>query len=85
MAVATSTGVSFELTDDQKNFKEAAHEFAKNVIRPVAAEADQQSKLPITVLDQGFEAGLMNLHVPEEYGGLGLGAFEGVLVMEELA
>ncbi len=85
MAVASSSGISFELTDDQKAFKEAAHEFAKDVIRPVAAEADQQSKLPMSVLKQGFEQGLMNLHVPEEYGGLGLNSFEGVLVMEELA
>jgi acyl-CoA dehydrogenase len=83
--VASSSGISFELTDEQKAFKEAAHDFAANVIRPVAAEADQQSKLPIHVLDEGYKQGLMNLHVPEEYGGLGIGAFEGVLVMEELA
>jgi acyl-CoA dehydrogenase len=39
----------------------------------------------MSVLEKGFEQGLMNLHIPEEYGGVGLGAFEGVLVMEELA
>jgi acyl-CoA dehydrogenase len=83
--VATSNGVSFALTEDQQDFKDAAHAFAKDVIRPVAAEADQQSKLPMSVLEKGFEQGLMNLHIPEEYGGVGLGAFEGVLVMEELA
>ncbi|MCW2927292.1 MAG: acyl-CoA dehydrogenase [Thermoleophilia bacterium] len=85
MAVATSTGVSFELTDDQKEFRALAHDFAENEIRPVAAEADQQSKLPIEVLRKGWETGLMNLHVPEQYGGAGLGSLDGVLVMEELA
>lgn len=83
--MATSSGVSFELTDDQKAFKEAAHEFAAGEIRAVAAEADQQAKLPLDVIRKGWEAGLMNLHVPEEYGGAGLGAVDGVLVMEELA
>ena len=45
MAVATSTGVSFELTDDQKEYRTLAHDFAEGEIRPVAAEADQQAKL----------------------------------------
>ncbi|MCW2922469.1 MAG: acyl-CoA dehydrogenase [Thermoleophilia bacterium] len=85
MAVATSTGVSFELTDDQKEYRTLAHDFAEGEIRPVAAEADQQSKLPIEVLRKGWDTGLMNLHVPEQYGGAGLGSLDGVLVMEELA
>jgi acyl-CoA dehydrogenase len=83
--VATSTGVSFGLTDDQKEYRSLAHDFAEGEIRPVAAEADQQSKLPIEVLRKGWETGLMNLHIPEEYGGAGLNSFDGVLVMEELA
>ena len=33
---------------------------------------------------EGARAGLMNLHVPEEYGGLGASTFEGILVGEEL-
>jgi len=83
--VATSTGVSFQLTDDQEDFRALAHEFSEKEIRPVAAEADQRSKLPIEVLRKGWDSGLMNLHVPEEFGGLGLSSFDGVLVMEELA
>ena len=85
MSVATSTGVSFDLTDDQKEFRALAHEFAAKEIRAVAAEADQTSTLPIETLRKGWESGLMNLHVPEEYGGAGLGSLDGVLVMEELA
>ncbi|MCW2960426.1 MAG: acdA [Thermoleophilia bacterium] len=85
MAVATTTGVSFELTDDQKEFRDLAHEFAEKEIRPVAAQADRDSKLPIDLIRKGWDTGLMNLHVPEQYGGAGLNSFEGVLVMEELA
>jgi acyl-CoA dehydrogenase len=39
---------------------------------------------PVDVIAKAHELGLMNLHVPEEYGGLGLGAFDGMLVGEEL-
>ena len=85
MTVANASGVSFELTDEQREFQALAHEFAKNEIRPVAAQADQEAKLPMDVLRKGWEAGLMNVHAPEEYGGLGLGTFEGSLIMEELA
>ncbi|MCW2956491.1 MAG: acdA [Thermoleophilia bacterium] len=85
MAVATSTGISFEITDDQKEFQSLAHDFAEREIRPVAAEADRSQTLPIEVLRKGWETGLMNIHVPEQYGGTGLHSFDGVLVMEELA
>jgi len=41
--VAQASGVSFDLTDEQKEFQSLAREFAANEIRPVAAEADQKS------------------------------------------
>jgi acyl-CoA dehydrogenase len=85
VATTTSPGVSFELSDDQKEFRDLAHEFAKHEIRPVAAEADQTSTLPMDLLRKGWESGLMNVHVPEEFGGAGLGTFDGALIMEELA
>jgi len=83
--VAQASGVSFELTDEQKEYRDLAHEFAKSEIRPIAAQADQESKLPVEVLKKGWETGLMNIHVPEEYGGPGLAGFEGALITEELA
>ncbi len=39
---------------------------------------------PADVIEQAHALGLMNLHVPAEYGGLGLGTFDGMLVGEEL-
>jgi len=37
------------------------------------------------LVKKGWDAGLMNVHVPEAYGGLGLHTFEGSLILEELA
>src|SRR5689334_19277848 len=77
-------GVSFALTDEQKELRALAREFAAKEIRPKAAEYDVHMTHPGDVIAKAHEVGLMNLHVPPEYGGLGLGAFDGMLVGEEL-
>jgi acyl-CoA dehydrogenase len=81
---AAATGVSFALTDEQKALRELARDFAAKEIRPREAECDEKMQHPADVIAKAHELGLMNLHVPEEYGGLGLGAFDGMLVGEEL-
>ena len=40
---------------------------------PVAAEYDRTMEFPRPVFDKAWELGLVNTHIPEEYGGLGLG------------
>src|SRR4051795_7842574 len=80
----TATGVSFALTDEQKELRALAREFASKEIRPVAAEHDVAMRHPVEVIAKAHEVGLMNLHIPAEYGGLGLGAFDGMLVGEEV-
>jgi len=82
---AVATGVSFELTDEQKALRELAHEFAVKEIRPKAAEYDEHQTHPEELVRKAHELGLMNPHVPEEYGGLGLPGFDGMLIGEELA
>ena len=82
--VETRQGVSFALTDEQKELRALAREFATKEIRPNAAEYDVAMRHPVDVIAQAHEVGLMNLHVPAEYGGLGLNAFDGMLVGEEL-
>jgi acyl-CoA dehydrogenase len=83
--IGVGTGVSFALTDEQRALRELAHEFALNEIRPKAAEYDEQSTHPGDIIAKAHELGLMNPHVPEELGGLGLRAFEGMLIGEELS
>jgi acyl-CoA dehydrogenase len=71
-AMATGTGVSFALTDEQRELRRLAREFAEKEIRPKAAEYDEQSTHPADIVAKSHELGLMNPHIPEEYGGLGL-------------
>jgi acyl-CoA dehydrogenase len=81
---AAATGISFALTDEQKALRELAREFAAKEIRPKEAAYDAAMQHPVDVIAKAHELGLMNLHVPEEYGGPGLGCFDGMLVGEEL-
>jgi acyl-CoA dehydrogenase len=81
----TAEGVSFALTDEQRELRSLAREFAEKEIRPKAAEYDEKMRHPADVIATAHEVGLMNVHVPEEHGGLGLSAFAGMLVGEELS
>src|ERR671929_2357907 len=78
------SGVSFALTEEQKALRDLAHEFAEKEIRPKEREYDEHQTHPADVIAKAHEVGLMNLHVPTEYGGLGLNAFDGMLAGEEL-
>jgi acyl-CoA dehydrogenase len=77
--------VDFTLTDEQKNLRDLAHDFATKEIRPVAWEFDRDGTWPGEILRKAHEVGLMNTHAPEEYGGAGLGFLDGCIVEEELA
>ena len=80
----TATGVSFSLTDEQKELRALAREFAEKEIRPCEHSYDEKMQHPVGVIAKAHETGLMNPHVPEEYGGAGLSAFDGMLIGEEL-
>jgi acyl-CoA dehydrogenase len=77
--------VDFTLTEEQKALRDMAHDFAEKEIRPVAWEYDKEGTWPQEILEKAWELGLMNSHVPEEYGGPGVSTLEGALIEEELA
>ena len=77
--------VNFKLDEIQEGLKELAHEFAIDEIRPHAEKWDEESIYPKAAINAAHEMGILNLHIPEKYGGLGLGCIEEVLVNEELA
>jgi acyl-CoA dehydrogenase len=76
--------VDFSLTDEQKDIRELAHDFAEKEIRPVAWDLDRDSIFPDEIVEKAWEVGLMNSHIPEEYGGPGLDYLTGCLIEEEL-
>lgn len=77
--------IGFSLTDEQEALRGLAHDFASNEIRPVAARHDETGDYPWEVVHKAHALGLLNTHIPEKYGGLGLGAMDASLIAEELA
>lgn len=77
---------SFEPSEEQKMLTDVALKFAVNDIRQAAHEADETGQLPKALIDKGWELGLLQSSIPEEYGGFGArSAVTMVLVAEELA
>lgn len=76
--------VDFRLSDDQKQIQQLARDFARKEVIPVAAKHDESGEFPVEVVKKAWEVGLCNTKIPAEYGGIGLGVFEGAIIAEEL-
>lgn len=83
--VASSGGIGFNLSDEQKQLQETARKFSTDVIRPVAAYHDRTEEFPEKILRKAHELGLMNLVIPAEYGGIGISTIDDVIATEEAA
>ena len=77
--------VNFQLDEMQEMLRELAREFAIEEVRPNAEHWDAQSIYPKVAIRKAHEMGILTLHIPEKYGGPGLGCVEEVIVNEELA
>ncbi len=76
--------IDFSLSDEQKQLQDLAKEFTDKEIKPVAAEYDKKAEFPTEVFKKAWELGLMNVQIPEKFGGPGLGVLDDCLIGEEL-
>jgi acyl-CoA dehydrogenase len=77
--------MNFELSDEQKLIRHTAREFARKEILPLAAACDREARFPMELAAKARDVGLVNMTIPNEYGGSGWGVLEQILVTEELA
>jgi hypothetical protein len=86
---AASGAGLFDLTptEDEQMLVDVVREYAEEVVRPAAAEADAVAAAPEAVLKASLEIGLPILGVPEDLGGISTerSAMAGTLVAEALA
>ncbi|MEY3050125.1 MAG: hypothetical protein RL365_2163 [Bacteroidota bacterium] len=75
----------FELTEEQLAVKEAARDFAQNVLKPGVIERDNLQKFPAEEIKQLGELGFMGMMVDPKYGGSGMDTLSYVLAMEEIS
>ncbi len=77
--------MEYFLTEEQQMIQELAARIADERVKPVAAELDEKGEFPWEIMKVLAESDLFGVWMPEEYGGLGGGIFEQVLVVEELS
>ncbi|WP_398308260.1 acyl-CoA dehydrogenase family protein [Zoogloea sp.] len=77
--------MDFELSEDQRAFRDTAREFAAREFAPQAARWDAEGHFPVDVLRRAGELGFCGLYAAPEHGGLGLPRLDASIVFEELA
>lgn len=77
--------MDFKYTDTQLQIADMIRDFAAKDIRPDMMKWDEEQIFPVELFHKMGELGLMGVLVPTEYGGSGLGYFEYVTVVSEIA
>ena len=83
---ATAVATAGYLTPERIMMRDMARQFVREEVLPAANRLDPvKGDMPRELIDRMGELGFFGILIPEEFGGLGLGAFEYCLVAEELA
>jgi len=77
--------MNFELTEEQIAVRDAARDFAQNVLKPGVIARDNEQRFPVEEIKQLGELGFMGMMVSPEYGGSGMDTMSYVLAMEEIS
>ena len=78
--------MDFAITQEQRDLRDAARAFARAELPDLAREMEAGDfPVPDEMLRQYGEMGFLGVNLPEQYGGLGLGHLEALLVLEEFA
>ena len=81
----TLAGLNFELSEEQIAARDAARDFAQNVLKPGVIDRDREQRFPAEEIKQLGELGFLGMMVDTKYGGGGMDTISYVLVMEELS
>lgn len=77
--------MNIELTEEQIAVRDAARDFAQNVLKEGVIERDETQTFPTEQIKQMGELGFMGMMVSPEYGGGGMDTISYVLAMEEIS
>lgn len=77
--------MNFEFTEEQIAVRDAARDFAQNVLKPGVIERDEKQQFPTEEIKQLGELGFLGMMVDPKYGGSGMDTVSYVLAMEEIS
>eukprot|EP01104_Vermistella_antarctica_P005373 TRINITY_DN1589_c0_g1_i1.p2 TRINITY_DN1589_c0_g1~~TRINITY_DN1589_c0_g1_i1.p2 ORF type:complete len:441 (-),score=112.70 TRINITY_DN1589_c0_g1_i1:2259-3542(-) len=84
-AAPPADGLCFDLNEDQRAIQELTRKFARERVLPQAAEHDRTGAYPKELLKEAWDLGLLNVGIPEDCGGSGMGVLDETIIAEELA
>jgi alkylation response protein AidB-like acyl-CoA dehydrogenase len=76
--------MDFTVSPEHKALRRMIRTFAEKEIAPIAAEIDREHRVPMEVMRELGETGLLGVCFPQEYGGMGAGEAGYCILMEEL-
>lgn len=77
--------MNFELSEEQRMFKDMARKFAEQEILPSLKKNERQEKFDPGIIKKLAIQGLLAPHLPQEYGGLGLDYITSAVIWESLS
>lgn len=77
--------MDFQLTEEQLAVRDAARDFAQNVLKPGVIDRDTHQRFPAEEIKQLGELGFLGMMVDPKYSGGGMDAVSYVLAMEEIS
>ena len=84
-AQSSNPGFNFLPDENQQMVAQVARDFAEKHIKPYVMEWDESQTFPVETFKKLGELGLMGVLVPVNYGGAGMGYFEYVHIIAEIA
>ncbi|HEY3801536.1 MAG TPA: acyl-CoA dehydrogenase family protein [Kofleriaceae bacterium] len=77
--------MDLRLSEEQEALAQTARDFTRKEIIPKAAHYDETGEFPREIFKKAWDTGLMNVEIPETYGGLGGTCLDNCLVQEEVS
>lgn len=76
--------MNFDLTEEQRMWKEVVHDFIAREVKPLARQVDEDGEFNWSAVNKMGSIGLLGLNVPEEFGGAGVDTVSAAIAIEEL-
>lgn len=70
---------------DYNELRDMVAKFSDAEVAPLAAQIDEEGKIPQSLVDKVIENGFMGSYIPEEYGGAGMDYMSYAIIIEELS
>ena len=77
--------MDFQLPEETRILKDTIREFALERIAPISHEYDEKQELPMGVIEQLAEMGVLGVFVDPEFGGAGMSHLDYAVIIEEIS